>query len=423
MIYNEILKAFLTYENYAKYSKALDYPFIKDNYPELYRLFRTLDIQYNEAPTSLTPVELEAAFYKAYPGTDKKLYSGIFDLLQKEPELSKEKIDETCQAIKRHSDASKLGVLALEVAAGRREYSELQSVLHTFSDNAIGGSDALGEHDFVTDDLDSLIENAYAEGGGLNWRLPSLNRSLGPIRKGDLGTIFARPETGKTSFLASEVSFMAEQLAEGETILWFNNEEQGSKVKLRLYEASLGAPLDSILSNRAKAQARFLEKTGGRIRLLDDGTGLTRKRCEDLCRLHKPRLVVFDQLDKVKGFADDRDDLLLGKIYQWARELAKEYAPVIGVCQASGDAEGIKYLNMGHMANAKTAKQAECDWILGIGIDFNDPPFVRGLAISKNKLLGSKDTVQDMRHGRWEVILDAEIGRYRDIADEAQGRK
>lgn len=419
MIYNEILKAFLKYENYSKYHEALDYIFIKDNFPELYRLFRTLDLTYAESSNNLSPIELEAAFIKAYPGIDKKSYSGIFEMLSREAELSPEKVDETLKAIQKHSQASKLGTLALEVAAGRRDHSELAAAISKFSEtNSTVQSSSC---EFVTDDLDELIENAYTE-GGLTWRLGSLNKSLGPIRRGDLGVIFARPETGKTSFLASEVSYMAEQLKDGQTVLWFNNEEQGSKVKLRIYGAVLGAPLEAILANRGRAKTRYLEKTGGRLKLVDNA-GLTRKEVERLCQEFKPSLVVFDQLDKIKGFSDDRDDLLLGKIYQWARELAKSYCPVIGVCQASGDAEGYKYLNMGHMANAKTSKQAECDWILGIGLDFNDPPYVRGLAISKNKLLGSKDTDQNLRHGRWEVLLDAEIGRYKDIADEAISRK
>ncbi|MCL5460081.1 hypothetical protein M3M33_15700, partial [Loigolactobacillus coryniformis] len=82
---------------------------------------------------------------------------------------------------------------------------------------------------------------------------------------------------------------------------------------------------------------------------------------EDLCSKYSPSLVVIDQIDKVKGFTGDREDLKLGAIYQWARELAKTHCPVIGVCQADGTAEGVKWLNMGHVTSAKTTKQAEAD--------------------------------------------------------------
>ena len=129
-----------------------------------------------------------------------------------------------------------------------------------------------------------------------------------------------------------------------------------------------------------------------------------------------PSLVVFDQLDKITGFEEDRDDLRLGAIYQWARILAKTYAPVIGVCQADGQAEGVKYLNMGHVSNAKTAKQAEADWILGIGIDSRDGhQFVRGLSLCKNKLVGDEDTDGRLRHDKWDVLINPEVARYEDF--------
>jgi replicative DNA helicase len=246
----------------------------------------------------------------------------------------------------------------------------------------------------------------------LKWRLTSLNRSLGPLRKGDFGFIFARPETGKTTFLASEVTFMASQ-AES-SVLWINNEEQGEKVLLRCYEAALGAPLEQIIANRERAKAAFFERTGRRIRLLDNA-GVTRRDVERLCEIHNPSLIIVDQLDKVKGFDGDREDLRMGAIYQWARELAKQYAPVIGVSQSDGSGEGVKYLNMGNVANAKTAKQAEADWILGIGFSYDDHPNVRGISICKNKLIGGEESVSKMRHGKFDVLIEPEIARYRDM--------
>lgn len=116
------------------------------------------------------------------------------------------------------------------------------------------------------------------------------------------------------------------------------------------------------------------------------------------------------------GFDSDREDLKLGAIYQWARELAKEYCPVIGVCQSDGSGEGVRWLTMANVANAKTAKQAEADWILGIG-KVNDPGYdnLRFLHLSKNKLMGDSDSIPDQRHGRREVIIEPELARYRDI--------
>ena len=169
------------------------------------------------------------------------------------------------------------------------------------------------------------------------------------------------------------------------------------------------------MSNRATNSARYREAGGSNIKLYDSAA-IHRNDVERICKDTQPGLIVFDQLDKIKGFTDDREDLRLGSIYIWARELAKSYCPVIGVSQASGEAEGVKYLHMDHVANAKTAKQAEADWILGIG-KTHDPDFehIRYLSICKNKLAGDQDTLPELRHGRMDVEIQASIARYRDI--------
>jgi KaiC/GvpD/RAD55 family RecA-like ATPase len=265
---------------------------------------------------------------------------------------------------------------------------------------------------FVTDDLEEIYAKTVKQ-QGLRWRLTTLNRALGSLRKGDFGFVFARPETGKTTFLASECTYMAHQ-ASG-PVLWFNNEEQGEKVMLRCYQAALGATLEQLFTSIGKAREQFKEYTGGRLKLVDQAV-LNRREVESICQSIQPSLIVFDQIDKISGFAADRDDLVLGAIYQWARELAKTYCPVIGVCQADGTAEGVKFLTMSHVSNAKTSKQAEADWILGIGRS-NDAGFedVRHFNVSKNKLVGDSDSVPSERHHKWDTLIEPTVARYRDI--------
>lgn len=267
--------------------------------------------------------------------------------------------------------------------------------------------------EFVTDDLEVLINETVTQ-PGLRWRLQTLNHMFGSLRKGDFGFVFARPETGKTTFLASEVTFMATQ-SDG-PILWLNNEEVGNKVMIRCYQAALGLTMTELYRDLPSHKKRFMELTHGNIKMYDSGH-IHKRTVEKMCKQLKPALIVFDQIDKIQGFDDDREDLRLGTIYQWARELAKEYAPVIGVCQADGTGEGVKWLTMAHVANAKTAKQAEADWILGIG-RIHDMGFdtIRYLHASKNKLGGDKDSNPEFRHGRMEVIIEPEIARYKDLS-------
>ena len=235
---------------------------------------------------------------------------------------------------------------------------------------------------------------------------------LGSLRIGDFGFIFARPETGKTTFLASEVTRFAEQTTS--PILWFNNEEGGKKVKLRLYQASLGLTLTELFSDFDGNEWKFMHLTGGRIKFVDNGS-LSKSDVESITYKIKPSLIIFDQIDKIKGFADDREDLRLGSIYQWARELAKQYCPVIGVCQADGTGEGVTKLTMANVSNAKTSKQAEADWIIGIGKSNQDGmEYMRYLHASKNKLVGDPDTDASQRHGTALAVIKPDIARYED---------
>jgi len=184
---------------------------------------------------------------------------------------------------------------------------------------------------------------------------------------------------------------------------------------IRCYQAALGETFDEVMRNRHTSKQRYFEITKGNLRIFDDAS-IYKRQVEDICSRYSPKLVVFDQIDKIKGFDGDREDLRLGSIYQWAREIAKQYCPVIGVCQADGTAEGQKWLTMAHMASSKTSKAAEADFIIGIGKTNNDGmEFVRHINISKNKLQGDSDTIPSERHGKLDIIIDPEMGRYKDI--------
>ena len=309
-----------------------------------------------------------------------------------------------------------ISLSAYDITEGKGSKDDLQKLLDTYNS---AGSDTAStdEFEFIPDDLEALLDQTFRK-PGLRWRLNTLNKMLGSVRGGDFGFIFARPETGKTTFLASETTYMAEQLTEeAGPIIWLNNEEAGNKVKIRCYQASLGATLAAINSNPAGANKAFLAKTRGKLMLLNPKGSINKHMVERLVKVYKPSLVIYDQIDKVTGFNNDREDLRLGSIYQWGRELgiAHNY-PTIAVCQADGTGEGQKWLTMGNVANAKTAKQAEADWILGIG-KTHDVGYenLRYLHASKNKLAGDPDTDPALRHGRTEVLIRADIARYVDI--------
>jgi replicative DNA helicase len=336
------------------------------------------------------------------------VYGSLFKTLQESPTTPDVGLG-IINEIKSRRRALKLSEKAFRVAQGLDTDDTLQDWYdkeYTTDDHQY--VDVLD--DTVTLDLETLLNDTYAL-PGLRWRLDCLNKSLGSLRQGDFGFIFARPETGKTTFLASEITnFMAQATA---PVIWFNNEEAGQKVVLRIYQAYFGVTAEQLAASFKKYDKAFKEVFAGKFYFFDQST-MDRRYCEKRIEKLQPALVVFDQLTKIKGFKADRPDLVLGEIFQWARDGAKNSHAAIGVSQADGHAENVRYLTMEHVANAKTAMQAEADWILGIG-KAHDMEKARFLNISKNKLFGDKDSIPELKHGRFEVLLEPAIARYSDV--------
>ena len=312
----------------------------------------------------------------------------------------------------------------LSVSEGPKDFSDLL-VLAENLNTTKSVSDSFKGY-FVTHDIEEIY-NEQEKHPGLRWRLPWLNRSLGSLRKGNFGFIFARPETGKTTFLSSEATYFAEQIQEqgGEQgpIVWFNNEQEGAQVRKRMYQSLLGMDRHQVESNLSRSRHMY-ETLGGKNILLYDSASINRNQVELVCKEVSPSLVIFDQIDKIQGFEGDREDLHLGAIYIWARYVvhSKELLTLTTGVRLTNpnnravSLRGKKFLTMDNVANAKTAKQAEADWILGIGADHAEAnQFLRYFNIVKNKLDGDADTLPELRHGRTTVRIEPEIGRYLEV--------
>ncbi|MGL5074985.1 MAG: Hint domain-containing homing endonuclease, partial [Waterburya sp.] len=252
------------------------------------------------------------------------------------------------ESIKQRRLCRDIAILASEAAIGSKS---VQSVLDLFQE--FSSVEKQIKFDPISDNIQDLLNETVMK-TGLRWRLNCLNRSLGSLRPGYFGYIYARPDSGKTSFLADQATFMAEQAVKDNLgpVLYFCNEELGQRVKLRCIQAAFGVELHRIISNPEKAQQAWNDKFQGQF-LVFHNSYMTYGYVENICKKYNPSLIIIDQMDKIKGFNDNRDDLRLGQIYEWGRGLCNLYGPMIGACQADGTAEGIDYLNMGHTSGAK----------------------------------------------------------------------
>ena len=411
MLEEVIINLFMTNRiYYTKFYKYINLSYIKTNFSNIYKLFLVINNYYNSNDkNSISKIELELAYHTNYllENSERDELSSILDRILATDISNPDQVTTLLESHRKRAIAGELAKIALDVEDGSAKIETLMSKVTEFEHQAIE-EDSI---ESINMNLDNLYQSQVAT-SGLRWRIDWLNKSLGSLRKGDFGFIFARPETGKTTFLASEMTHMITQ-TEGD-ILWFNNEEQGKKVAVRCYQALLGLTNKELFSDLKTNASIYKERIQDRLKIYDFEDSSSATRIEQIIKTTNPALIIFDQIDKIKGFKSERHDLQLKATYQWAREIAKTYAPVIAVSQAGGNAEGVLWLHMDHVDSSKTAKQGEADWILGIGKESDNTSNMRFLNISKNKLLGDNDTLPDLRHGNTNVLIQPEIARFKE---------
>lgn len=285
----------------------------------------------------------------------------------------------------------------------------------------------------VLDAIEDLLK-AEENDVGLHFRLDCLNRHIKPLVGGDFVVIAARPDKGKTSFCASELTFMAGQIdsvypGEERCIMHFNNEGPGKRIITRNFQAALGATIEELVALSAKPskdpkfktliREKYAEALGGRMGSLRvyDVHGMWNYEIEDLIRLHKPALILFDMVDNIKFGGEtnnngQRTDQLLEAMYQWARFMGvKHDCVVIATSQISADGDGVQYPTLPMLKDSKTGKQGAADLIITIGA-VNDPVLVNSRYIGTTK---NKKVRTGMRSSpNCEVIFDGNTSRYED---------
>jgi hypothetical protein len=257
--------------------------------------------------------------------------------------------------------------------------------------------------------------------GGYYWRLEDLNRSLGPIRKGDFVVVAKRPEVGGTSFLVSEMTHMLEQ-TDGNAIL-FNNEEAPDKVYSRLVSGALGIDYRKLLGDPAKYQIAY-DKWLGKSNLdLVHDTSMTISSMHKKLEEKKYDLIGINVLLKIGGTGKQEDHDKFQELGEECRRIAQQYGPVIAIVQADPSAEGMQYIPQDRIYKSKTALQGEADALIMIGTDDEIQDDTRYIHIAKNKLPPAACSDIKCKHIRSEVAFDMGSGRFTTKNFKGHSRK
>lgn len=261
--------------------------------------------------------------------------------------------------------------------------------------------------DPTTDDLYQLLAET-SDDARWKFNIETLARRVYGIGPSEFGIVFARPETGKSAFVVSITAGPRGFCSQGARVLYLGNEEATRRTKLRAIQAWTGMTREEIAQNPDVAETRYIAIRDRLV--MKDAQEWDMAKVDAYCKKIKPDVLILDQLDKVNiagtfGATHEK----LREVYRQARELAKRHeCALIGVSQASAEAEGRTRLDFSMLDGSKTGKAAEADLICGIGRhsgeDDDGPDTTRFITVSKNKLSGW--------HGNVICNIQPEISRY-----------
>ena len=263
--------------------------------------------------------------------------------------------------------------------------------------------------DPVTDDIYELLASA-SDAARWPFNIETLSRHVYGIGPSEFAIVFARPETGKSSFGVSLAAAPGGWCQQGARVLMLGNEESMKRTRLRAIQAWNGWEPKEVEASPEEAVARFAAIKDRFI--MKDVQEWDFTKVDRYITRFKPDIVIIDQLDKVNidGTYNSSHEKLR-EVYRRAREMAKRHeCALIAVSQASADAAGRTRLDFSMMENSKTGKAAEADLIIGIGKHGQDasedePDTMRFLNVSKNKLSGYHGVIPCnlMKNGRYVV--------------------
>lgn len=417
MIELSIIKLLLKKDNYNKYSSIIT----KLNTEKEIKILIYLIVKYYEEfehHNYIAIDELKAFFFLQYPNEkNNRAYELLFDQLA-HLDVSDSMASNIVQQYIEFDCASQIVEKLLPIVQGHKGESvfEIPSLIEEYKRKALLVDEVASP--FLEDDY-STLQSIVCKEKGLHWRLSCLNENIGPLIGGSLGHIFARPESGKTSFLTSEVTHFASQLPDDKRILWIWNEEPGYRIRSRLVQSALNMSaqemeyLFRVRTDAADYIRDMYFKSGGDKILIPKEEDLQYEDIIALIEKYKNiSILVMDIADHV-GFRKSGDMAKherLEELYRRLRCIANAYnIDILTAAQAAESASDRKHLYMEHMANSKTGKPGALDYAIGIGKTNNvSEEEMRWLSIPKNKLGSTVSSIN-------AVYFDKQKGRYNDI--------
>ena len=403
-----ILRTLLTKEKYDKLKSEIEESIFQNGAREIYK---TIGYIYRDNPniTEINFSDLKLAYFNTYyPNTSFASQKNIHELInsiENQESPSDDVVSTALKSMYRIKKADELARICLSIS--NNPSSNSLKEVEKFMAN-VDEEQTQQESEAVTKDVDKIVE-ALQEQGEFKFNLPSLQTATNGIGRGNFMIVFARPDVGKTAFWVSLVASPNGFAWQQKKVSIFANEEPAIRTQMRLLNASTGLQRGNIL-NGSRDLAK--QKWATISPYIDnfDCVGKTMDDLDEYCSTNDVDILIIDQLDKINVTGKyNATHEKLREVYTQSRELAKRHnILVIGMSQASAEAQGRSRVTFSTMENSKTGKAAEADIILGIGKEDEVENYledcVRFVTLSKNKLTGD--------HAEFEVVLRPTISRY-----------
>jgi replicative DNA helicase len=399
-----LLTTLLNSEHYNANQSRLKRSIFSEDISEIYDLLKAAHTKYNH---DITPDDIYSLWIAANPvatAAEVHEFRDQIDIMKASEPLSHDVSTDVITSLWRKETGLEISNLGINLSSGDSSaMTKLKSLLERINDGFM--PDDFGEP--TTDDIYELLAETSDE-NRWQFNIETLSRNVYGIGPSEFGIIFARPETGKSALAISLCAAPGGFAQQGAKVLYLGNEEKTTRTKLRAIQACSGMTREEIAANPDLAKSKYIS-IQDRI-IMKDVQEWDLDMIDGYCEKVSPDLIVIDQLDKINISGNyNASHERIRELYRSIRELAKRHdCALLGVSQASADAEGRTRIDFSMLEGSKTGKAAEADLILGIGkynaAEDDNPDHTRFINVSKNKLSGY--------HGCVICNIEPEISRY-----------
>ena len=289
------------------------------------------------------------------------------------------------KADKQEVETSLLGVMqkqALEEinksAKKTFDISEIEAILDIYREKQ---GQIITENDDDCHTISNIDFDVLDKQNGIPYFMPSLQKSLGSLVKGQFVVVSADTGAGKSAFAiaqAVEAFKFLHNSGSDKPILYFNSEGTEADVYVRflsnLYKDKIAGGFEQVLTNITKVKEKYMDKHNHDNFKVFQLAGNNISYVKAKMQQYDPSFVIIDIVDSL---APEESPGLLKKLYDTIRQMSNTFCPIMGTTQSgdmsffnkdTGAKEYRKWLDTKDMYGSKQ-KAGAADTVVAIGMD------------------------------------------------------